>query len=349
MMNPVFDADINDAMAWTSASIGGKAGLEYRLGDAERSELQALLASTDASAPTAVRRDAFTAPAIERFMANVRNEIMHGKGAVIISGLDTNALDLETFQRIYWGLGTHLGTGAPQSYRNDLIGFVQKEEHNPTGRGYLMDIELGSHADFHEILSLAGWQRAERGGVSGLVSALAIHNIMREEHPEHLTALYEGYYHSGRPQQPVTSDKIPCYANVNGTVSCFYHPMLPMVAARQRGEELPAPLKAAMGCFAAISRRPDVRAEFMLERGEMMFWHNFVVLHSRTAFEDSPAHKRLLLRLWIDVADGRAMPASFTEQARLMNIAHARGETGLDYGDLFTPAAGATASEVARQ
>jgi hypothetical protein len=49
---------------------------------------------------------------------------------------------------------------------------------------------------------------------------------------------------------------------------------------------------------------------FMLEPGEMLLWHNFTMLHSRTHFEDDddPAYKRLLLRLWLNVPkNGRPM------------------------------------------
>jgi hypothetical protein len=37
----------------------------------------------------------------------------------------------------------------------------------------------------------------------------------------------------------------------------------------------------------------------------MMLWHNWTNLHSRTAFEDDPASRRLLLRLWLTVPGGR--------------------------------------------
>lgn len=74
---------------------------------------------------------------------------------------------------ICWGLGTHLGDAAPQSYRRDRLGYVQRENDNPTRRGYLMDVDLRSHTDFHEVLCLACVRRSVSGGESGLASSQA--------------------------------------------------------------------------------------------------------------------------------------------------------------------------------
>ena len=47
----------------------------------------------------------------------------------------------------------------------------------------------------------------------------------------------------------------------------------------------------------------------------MMLWHNYTNLHSRTAFEDDPHHKRLLLRLWLNVPEGRPVDPAFRMRA----------------------------------
>jgi hypothetical protein len=120
-------------------------------------------------------------------------------------------------------------------------------------------------------------------------------------------------------------------------MSCYYHPLLWKLASRRMGVALPEALNEAVQYFDEVARRPDIRAEFMLEPGEILFWHNFLCLHSRTAFKDSPEQRRLLLRLWINVADGRRMPPEFLAQARWMDVAHAQGRPGLDYSELFTP------------
>jgi hypothetical protein len=337
MDNAICDTPVDHPSAWKSSDIGGKQGLMHKLGPEHIEALQELLARTRRQPPEAVTREDFAHPSIADLMTSVREAIMNGRGAVVLAGVDLRRFTLDEYTRIYWGLGTYLGTAMPQSERNDRIGYVQKVADNPTSRGYLMDIELGSHCDFHEILSLASFRCAGQGGMSGLVSGLAIHNAILATRPECLEALYEGFYHVGAPDQPVSATKVPIFANVDGVVSCYYHSLLWKLAMRRMGVALPEALADALQYFDAQARRPDLRAEFMLEPGEMLFWHNFICLHSRTAFKDSVEHRRLLLRLWLNVADGRRMPPEFLAQARWMDVAHANGRAGLDYSELFAP------------
>jgi hypothetical protein len=335
MSTPLYTDIIRHPSAWKSSDIGGKEGLMHRLGVEHIEALEEALDRTRHKRLELVTRADFDHPVLNSLMAAARDEIMSGHGAVILGGLDMHRFTLDDYARIYWGLGTHLGEAMPQSQRNDRIGHVQKEESNPSSRGYLMDIELGSHCDFHEILSLASFRCAREGGMSGVVSGLAIHNAILQSKPEHLDALYEGFHHVGAPDQPLSAQKVPVFANVGGIVSCYYHGMLWKLAARRLGSQLPQPLQDALEYFDSQARRPDLRADFMLEPGEMLFWHNFVCLHSRSSFKDTADHRRLLLRLWINPLEGRPMPEEFTAQARWMDVAHAHGRAGIDYSEMF--------------
>ena len=328
-MTEMMLSPIDHPAAWTSGDIGGKEGLTHRLAPEHIEALHAIVARTrHRPAHEATREDA-AHPAIDALMAGVRHTLMRGTGAVVLAGFDMEALSLDDYARMYWILGTHLGKGAPQSYRGDRIGHVQKEKENPTQRGYLMDIELRSHTDFHEILSLASVRKSAEGGMSGIVSALAIHNAILETRPELLAPLYEGFYHAASGE--VSPTKVPVFCCVEGKVSCYYHNLFVVNAARQLGVEVPADLQEALDYFQQMAARPDLRADFMLEPGEMMFWHNFTALHSRTAFSDTDNQRRLLLRLWLNVEDGRPMAPEFTARARAMDAMHEAGRAAIDY------------------
>jgi alpha-ketoglutarate-dependent taurine dioxygenase len=162
-----------------------------------------------------------------------------------------------------------------------------------------------------------------------MVSSLAIHDVIQAERPELLPALYEGFYHEADGE--VSREKVPVFARVDGKLSCYHHPLFAMRAAKLMGVELPPELVEANDFLNAVAARPEIRADFMLEPGEMLFWHNFTALHSRRQFRDTPEHKRLLLRLWINVVDGRPMPQAFRDRAILMDRAHGAGQTGLNY------------------
>lgn len=330
-----------DAAVWTSSEIHGKEGLLHRLHRDHLEGLREVLARTSHLALEDIGRSEFDHPSVNELMKGVRREIMSGRGAAILTGVDLARFTDEDFKRTCWGLGTHLGIAAPQSYRRDRLGFVQKEENNPTGRGYLMDVELRSHTDFHEVLCLACVRRSATGGESGLASSLAVHNAMLETRPELLIALYEGFYQEWAGEQRVSAGNIPIFCRVDGKVSCYYHPLALLNAAKELGTTLPAALAEAVQAFSAHADSSALRADFMLEPGEILFWHNFLVLHSRRAFQDSAGQKRLLLRLWLNVPQGRPMHPAFTGRARAMDFEHENGRPAIDYTKhgTFRPAA----------
>jgi hypothetical protein len=322
---------VEDPSVWTSVALGGKTGLVHPLRGEHIEGLRELVGRTRHLDLERIGRGHFDHPAVNELMTGVRRELMNGRGAAILSAVDLGRFTEEDFKRICWGLGTHLGSAAPQSYRRDRLGLVQKEEDNPTGRGYLMDVELRSHTDFHEVLCLACVRRAASGGESGLASSLAVHNVILERRPELLPPLYEGFYQEWAGEQRVSADKIPIFARVGGQVSCYYHPLALLNAAKELGVPLPAALEEAMQVFRTHADGPQLRVDFMLEPGEIMWWHNFLVLHSRRAFQDSSSQKRLLLRLWLNLPHGRPMHPAFTGRARAMDFEHGNGRPAIDY------------------
>ena len=61
-------------------------------------------------------------------------------------------------------------------------------------------------------------------------------------------------------------------------------------AAKRLGMELPPDLIAAMNWFDVQAMRPDLGATFMLQPGEMLFWHNWTVFTraQRSAMRRAP-------------------------------------------------------------
>jgi len=324
---------IDHPSAWTSAAIGGKEGLIHRLSDAQLEAIYALAIRIADKPLVEITRADVDDPELVTLMTSVRFDIQRGKAATVLSGVEIGGMSEAVFHRVFWALGTHLGEGAVQSARRDLVGRVEKLEDNPAGRGYQSDIELGSHCDFHEILALASYRAADEGGLSGLVSSLAVHDIMQAEHPDLLAALYRGFRHQCASPEDLSDENIPVFCDVEGKISCFYHGLFMMNAAKTLGTPLPADLIEAQRVFNEIALRPDVKASFLLEPGEMVFWHNFVCLHSRTSFKDRSEHRRLLFRLWLHAQPGesRAMHPAFVGRARQMDAVHQQGKPALVY------------------
>lgn len=310
---------ITHPAAWTPESIGGKAGFARRLDDAQLTAIEALIAKTRDRPPQAVDRAAFDHPAINRLADEIRAEVMDGKGAVVVQGIAPDRFSVEDMERAFWGLGTHLGVAAVQSRSGDRLGRVEYDENDPVARGYRSQSELTMHTDSYEIVGLNCVQKAAVGGYSAIVSALSIHNEMLRTRPELLAPLYEGFYmaipEARDTKQPLTEVKIPVFCDVGGRVSCMYAGSFYRGAAERLGAPLPDGLSDALDLFYELANSDRLACRFMLEPGEMMLWHNFTVLHSRTEFQNDADHKRLLLRLWLDVPGGRAVVPEFYARA----------------------------------
>jgi hypothetical protein len=224
-------------------------------------------------------------------------------------------------------MGTHHGQRVEQSFFAD---YVARDERNPDlpWRGTTTDMELRAHTDFHEVMSLAAISLPVSGGVSGFVSSLAVHNEIFRARPDLLPPLYEGWYNVSVLKRAASPTRTPIYCCVEGKVSCFYNRVFFLKPEdAPKDEPIPAALAEAMALMDQIAARPDIRADFTLEPGEIAFWHNFTVMHSRTAFQDSDDRKRLLLRLWLNLQGaGRPMAPEIKERARIIDRDHLEGQ-----------------------
>lgn len=318
----------NDPAAWTATEIGGKEGLVHRVGSEHQAAMLALLEAIREVPVDAIELDSFSSPELSSLMAAVRHRILRGEGAVVLSGFDIAGLGVDEYERVYRWLGRHLGRLVAQSGKGDLVGRV-RHATDSKARGYLTNMELGPHTDYHEILSLASFRRAHTGGLSAMTSALAVHNELLATRPDLLEALYEGYY-NGIPIRYGVNDnahaerKVPAFSSADGNVSAFTLSFWGD-AAYHRGEEVPAKLTEAMRFMHGVAIRDDMQVRFMLEPGEMIFWSNRTIFHSRTYFENLPGQERMLLRLWIDVDGGRPAHPEVAASAEMVEHFHTLG------------------------
>ncbi|MEJ0015613.1 MAG: TauD/TfdA family dioxygenase [Acetobacteraceae bacterium] len=317
---------ITTPAAWTNRSIGGKAGLTQHLTPAQLAAFDAALARTRHKGPQEATRDDFDHPEIEALAAGLDDTIRHGRGAVLLSGVSRATHSEEDMERIYWGIGVSLGEPAVQSMLGDRLGHVQHVKDDPVARGYRSNEELTPHTDSYRMVGLMCLQKAETGGLSRIVSSLAIHNELMATRPDLLEVLYEGYYYAVAEAQfsskPVTDFKIPVFCCIDGMVSCNFVRTFMHQAAKLRGEPLPPKLAEAIDTMNSIAERDDVGIQFMLEPGEMLLWHNFQMLHARGAYQDSPQHTRHLLRLWLKIENDRPICDEILERAKIYERVH---------------------------
>ncbi len=324
-MTEIFRAVIPPPAAWTSAELGGKETLVRETGPAANRALDELAARLRGRALPSITRADADHPALNGLMAQVRADVMDGRGICIVRGPEPGRYDPDDYQRLYWGLGTHLGRGVVQSVFGDYVARVERNPNLPW-RGATTDMELRPHTDFHEVMSLAAMSLPAQGGVSGFVSSPAVHNEVLRARPDLLPALYEGWYNVSVLKREASPVKTPIFSCVDGKVSCFYNRVF-FLKPDDAPEPFPEALTEAMRLMDQIASRPDIRADFTLEPGEIAFWHNFTVMHSRTAFQDSEERRRLLLRLWLNVEEGgRPMSEEIRARARIIDRDHIEGQ-----------------------
>src|SRR5450432_1767270 len=114
-MTPICMQQIDHSSAWTPRLLGDDDALRKPLSGEQVDAIESLIAATRDMVPQQVTRADFDQPLVNRFADELRDIIMNGRGIVIVTGITSERFSEEDFQRIYWGLGTHLGIGAVQS------------------------------------------------------------------------------------------------------------------------------------------------------------------------------------------------------------------------------------------
>ncbi len=236
-----------------------------------------------------------------------RHEIRDGCGIILLRGVPVEGIPLEDLRLMYLGLGCHLGRPVSQNNFGDLVGDVLNVgDLDRNERAYRSSRELSLHTDRADYVGMLCIRPAISGGLSGYASGLTIHNIMLKERPDLLSILYDGFYLHRFGEQlpgesPVTRVRIPVFSVVDNVPSVIFIRGYIDLAIDEGHVTLSDKEKEALNYMDEVCSRPDIRFEFLMEPGEMLFVNNCLIMHSRTQFEDSPdpALKRHLLRLWL--------------------------------------------------
>jgi Taurine catabolism dioxygenase TauD, TfdA family len=159
---------------------------------------------------------------------------------------------------------------------------------------------------------------AKTGGESLVASTIAVAEELGRRRPDLLELLKQPFHHhyqgSQDPQQP------PYYAcPIIGSDPAHFAMRVNrknIVAAERDFPELPrvTPLQwEAIDLLEEIMADPRWCFRMQLEQGDMQLVNNYVIVHSRTPFEDfdEPDRKRHLLRLWLAVPDSQPLPADW--------------------------------------
>jgi TfdA family taurine catabolism dioxygenase TauD len=299
-------------------------------------------------------RDDFPLPTFSRELSSVLDELERGRGFVLLRGIPVGRYTPDEMKNLYWGVGAHLGRPRYQNAQGELIGDVRDEnrlygsvrELDPGAAGEPRTSRskarsagpLRFHTDRVDVVTLLCVRPAAKGGLSKVVSAIAVHNAILERRPDLHALLCQPYYHSREGE-------------AGGKQKCYAMPIFGMRDARftsqysrtfvENAQHIPGVPKLTAAQDEALDLWAEVCEELCYEMalgpGDLQLLNNHVVYHARTTYEDDPApgRDRFLMRLWLSMPNSRALPEGF-------EALWGRIEAGAPRGGIAQPTGGRT-------
>lgn len=280
----------------------------YTLTSADVDELHAALAHAKAAQRLElVSPKTFILPTFGPRLKRLTRDLSEGLGFVLLRGFPTEH-PLEDVRLMYFGLSTYMGIPVAQNVKNLLVDNVRNEQG--ATRGYQKNLAQEYHSDVADMVGLLCIHPAKSGGVSKIMSAVRVHNILQEERPDLLKVLYdEPFYYTWVGEEP------------EGQLPFFWTHYYSWYQGRLRTRGLGGRARAAQRDFPECPRLSQGQVEALdyiddiqkgrdqelsldmdFQPGDVQVLDNSIVWHGRTAFEDSedPAKRRHLLRTWLN-------------------------------------------------
>ena len=303
---------------WTGDELAGADGWSSVLNPEEAVALKGVARAAVATGKPLeeLRRSDFQVPELQARWLQVSRELEHGHGFVLIRGVPVEDLSDEECKHLFWGIGLQLGAPLSQSRLQNYIAEVKdigEKMGQATTRAYRAGGPLRFHTDQCDALGLLCLREPISGGHSRVVSSAAIHNEVVRCRPDLLPVLYAPFCFSRQGEE--VEGEAPWYERpvfdrgLDGSFTSLYS--LSFIESAQRLPEVPrltAIQREALDLVAQLADALSTTIE--LRKGDMQFFNNHVVYHSRTDYQDHEEveKRRTQLRLWLATPDSRQLP-----------------------------------------
>lgn len=312
---------IEEPRGWTRADLENDTSWIYPLTDEDIDGLRRALAHALATGKSRFEMSGADFPidaALRARLASIVQSTQHEYGFKLMRGFPVGDYSEDELRTFYWGLGLQLGVPRPQgkasSFMSDVrdAGGVYRAQ---TGRGYNTASRLDFHADGSDMVGLLVVRVAKSGGESMISSSIMAHNVMLAERPDLVEVLYQPFVFSRQgeqaPEEPLYYEA-PVFGMQDGRFVCRHirnHINSAQLTFPEVARLTPLQIEA-LDMLDATLARPDLCFSMNFEPGDLQFINNHIVLHARTEYEDeeAPERKRFLLRLWLALPQGQALP-----------------------------------------
>lgn len=328
MSKPILRDIVTDASAWKGPELAADTSWQHPLDAQEIEEIDRAFREVKKRGLSwgMFGKELFPLPRFSQKLARVDQEVRHGRGFALLKGFPVDRYTIDELKTIYWGLGVHMGQVISHNVAGDFVAAVTDlglKSTDPNRRNNTTNQVLDPHTDLADVVALLCVEKAKEGGMSSLVSSVAVHNEIVRHHPEYLEVLYAGFYHDYRGYGPnadpneVTPTPIPVFEYNNGRINCAFARKIIETGAKKRGVPLTALQQAAIDYVHELGTREDMRLDMMLEPGDIQVINNYTTLHARTDYIDhDDGRKRYLLRMWINLPDSVQLSPDFAAFVR---------------------------------
>ena len=316
-----------DPAGWTPGEILQSEDWLHRLSDGESEELISVAAADGSGigeGSMEPSRFRLLEPQIER----IASDLGSGPGFRVIRGVPVERLGELGTAKAFMAIGRAVGEPMEQpggvtlahvrsgprrkeSSRFSVTGGLPVGPERPRRQqefGFRATGELPFHGDLEDVIGFLCVRPAQRGGARKFASAVTVYNVMRREHPDRLRVLTEPFHmalqfshpdHGGRwTQLPFLSVRDDVFN------ACAYRVHIRRAQALPGVPRLTEAQSDALETFNSIADEISVSVE--LQPGDMEFFNNHVILHTRTQFSDDPPGRHLL-RVWLSIEGFRTL------------------------------------------
>lgn len=306
--------------AWRGPEVVDDPSWRVELTAEHVAELRAALAGVDRPGVSLrdIRAEDFPLATLGPVLAGVVDELVDGRGFVLLRGMPVADLDERQIELLYWGMGCHVGIAIHQKSEDDLLVHVRDlgvDPDDPRVRGFQTSARLDYHADSSDVVGLLCVRPAKSGGVSTIVSAVAVHDEIVRRRPDLAALLHEDWWHDRRSGDgPESFFRCPIFAEEGGRLFAHYGRQYIESATRGPGvPEMTAAQIEAMDLLDELDNSPDFVLNMDFAPGDVQFLNNYTVMHARTEYEDypEPERRRDLIRLWLVLDRDLGLPPAF--------------------------------------
>jgi hypothetical protein len=318
-----------DPAGWTARELASDDRWVYVLSSTEIEEICLAVPNVERRGREILKitRDNFDLPTLDHGLALLHDEILEGRGFVVIRGLPIDQFSKTQAAIAFWGMGCRFGRATSQNGKGHMLGHVKDfggDYKDPAVRGYQTNAEMSFHSDQCDTVALLCVQPSKSGGASRIASLVTIYNEMLKIRPDLVRALTEDFYLSRHGEIPPGEPpwyKLPVFSFQDG-----YFAGRGASTHVRKAQGLPGvpPFTnaqiEAFDLFAETARNTYFDMDF--RPGDIQLLNNHVTVHTRSEFEDWPEQerKRHLMRLWL-ADESRPLVPGFRENIQGVEIA----------------------------